>query len=79
MFKRFTGRAKEAAPTVTVLARGLIVFNEGAIRKFALSRFNFALLFYDEELNRIGIQFTNNPHPSEKNGGRTGCACQKAA
>ena len=49
-----------AAPKVTIQARGLIEFNEGAIRKFVLSRFNYAVLFYDQETNRIGIQFVNN-------------------
>jgi len=60
-FQRFIEQREiAAAPKVTIQARGLIDFNEGATRKFVLSRFNYAVLFYDQETNRIGIQFVNN-------------------
>ncbi len=62
-FQRFIGRRRgEGAPSpkVSILARGLIEFNEGATRKFALSRFNYAVVYYNLETGQVGVQFTNN-------------------
>jgi hypothetical protein len=59
-FQRFIGQREVAsAPKVTISARGIIDFNEGATRRFALGRFNYVILFYDDETNQIGIQFVN--------------------
>ena len=60
-FQRFIGpREVASTPKVTIQARGLIDFNEGACRRFVLSRFNYAVLYYDQETSQIGIQFGNN-------------------
>ncbi|MFP5212413.1 MAG: hypothetical protein ACLGPL_03450 [Acidobacteriota bacterium] len=60
-FQRFVGRQEKSfTPKVSILARGLIEFNAGAMRKFALSRFSYAVLYYDPETNQVGVQFTNN-------------------
>jgi hypothetical protein len=59
-FQRFAQSAKSNYPKASILPNGLIEFNKGATRKFALNRFNFAVLYFDEEANQIGIQFINN-------------------
>ena len=60
-FQRFIGgREKASAPKIIIQAKGLLEFNEGAIRKFALNRFNYAVLYYDQEENWIGVQLINN-------------------
>jgi hypothetical protein len=60
-FKQFIGQqAKASSPKISILANGMIEFNEPAARKFALSRFNYALLYYDQDAHQIGIRFINN-------------------
>lgn len=60
-FQRFIGQRERAlSPKVSIPARGLIEFNDGATRKFALNRFNYAILYYEQKARLVGIEFTNN-------------------
>ncbi len=60
-FQRFIGqRAGASSPKISLLPNGVIEFNEPATRKFALTRFNYALIYYDPDTREVGIRFINN-------------------
>ena len=55
-FERFTNTARSFKPRVTVRQSGTIGLNAGAVNRFGLRKFNFAVLFYDKGEKRIGIK-----------------------
>jgi hypothetical protein len=57
-FERWTKRRRIYAPMAALWARGHIGFNVGAVEKYDLKRFTYAVLFYDPDTERIGIKFT---------------------
>jgi len=59
-FQRFVRTVRSFAPKVSIWSRGQIGFNTGATHKFHLEKFEYAVLFYDDEMMRIGIHFTND-------------------
>ncbi len=63
-FVRYTKSIKSYLPKISIWKRGQIGFNQGAIAKCNLIDYKYAILFYDEDEKKIGIQFTNDP--SEK-------------
>ena len=61
-FERFTKiRGRSFVPKVGIWARGQIGFNKGAMEKFRIQDYDFAVLFFDEEERKIGIKLTNDP------------------
>jgi hypothetical protein len=61
-FERFTKTGSRGyAPKVSIWTRGQIGFNQGAVERYNLNNFNYAILFYDKEERQIGIKFTNDP------------------
>lgn len=61
-FKRFTNtRSRSFVPKVGIWKRGQIGFNKGAMEKYKLEQYKYAVLFFDEEERKIGIKLTNNP------------------
>lgn len=59
-FQRFIRTVRSFAPKVSIWSRGQIGFNTGATQKFSLNRFEYAVLFYDDEAKKIGIHLTND-------------------
>jgi len=60
-FVKFTRtRARIGTPRVSVWSRGQIGFNQGAVDEFGINKFQYAVLYYDDETNRIGIEFTTD-------------------
>ena len=60
-FERFTRkRARTDAPKASIWSRGQIGFNYAATDEYKLDKFKYAVLYYDRETNRIGIEFTND-------------------
>jgi hypothetical protein len=56
-FEKFTDINKSFAARVTIRQRtGQIGFNQGAINRFALDKYRFAVLYYDCDSRVIGIQ-----------------------
>jgi hypothetical protein len=58
-FEKFTKTGRVYIPKASIWSRGQIGLNQGAIEKFNLDDFNFAVLYYDHDEKKIGIQFTN--------------------
>lgn len=59
-FERFTETGRGFEPKVSIWKKGQISFNRGAINRFNISDYVYAILFFDKETNRIGVKFTND-------------------
>lgn len=59
-FKKFTETGKGFAPKVSIWSRGQIGFNKGAIKRFKVDQYTYAIFYYDEENELIGIELTND-------------------
>ncbi len=59
-FEKFTQTGKSYRPKISIRSNGQIGFNFGAIERFKLSKYKYAILFFDRENTRIGIRLTNN-------------------
>lgn len=60
-FKRFTKtKGRGYKPKVSIWSRGQIGFNQGAVERYNLRDFKYAVLFFDAETKRIGMKFTND-------------------
>jgi len=59
-FERFSERGRGYKPKVSIWKRGQIGFNQGAVKRFDLDKYQYAVLFFDAENKRIGFKFTND-------------------
>ena len=59
-FERFTQVGRGYKPKVSITKSGLIGFNQGAVKHFKLDQYDWAILYYDNEDSRIGIELTND-------------------
>ena len=60
-FERFTKtRIRVYTPKIGIWKRGQIGFNQVAVDKFELDKYEYAILYYDPDNKRIGFQFTND-------------------
>jgi len=60
-FVRFTKSGRGYTPKAAIWTRGQIGFNRGAVEKFSLKDFKYAVLFFDKDNKKVGIKFTNDP------------------
>lgn len=60
-FKRFTYLGKSIAPRITIRRGGQIGISDSAVKRYGLEKYQYAVLYMDEEAQRIGIQFTLDP------------------
>lgn len=59
-FERFTKTGRSYAPKISIRSNGQLGFNFGAIEKFQLGNFAYAILFYDKQSKMVGIKLTND-------------------
>lgn len=59
-FEKFTKTGKSYRPRVSIRANGQFGFTAGAIEKYKLSDYQYAILYFDKDEKRIGIKLTNN-------------------
>ena len=59
-FEKFTQVGRGYKPKVSITRSGLIGFNQGAFKHFKLDQFEWAILYYDNDNHRIGIELTND-------------------
>lgn len=60
-FERFTNTGTSYRPKASIRSAGQIGFSVGAIRRFGLEKYNYAVLFFDSKNQVIGIKPTNEP------------------
>ena len=59
-FERFTKtKARGFVPKASIWSRGQIGFNQSAVLKFEFNKYDYVVLFYDDESKRIGIKLAN--------------------
>jgi len=59
-FERFTQNKHRFKPKVSIRQNGQIGFNNGSRKKYHLDDYSHAIIYYDKDEKRIGIQLTNN-------------------
>jgi hypothetical protein len=59
-FERFVRIGRIYTPTASIWSRGQIGFNQGAVQKYNIAHYKYAVLFYDKDTNRIGVKFSND-------------------
>ena len=59
-FERFIKQGHTYKSTVSIWRRGSIVVGMGAMRRFHLADFQYAVLYFDQATDRIGIEFSND-------------------
>ena len=59
-FERFIKQGRAYQSVVSILDRGTIAVGMGAVRRFHLADFQYAVLYFDQATDRIGIEFTHN-------------------
>ena len=60
-FERFTKtKGRVYTPKIGIWKRGQIGFNQPAVDKLEMEKFEYAVLFYDSDNKRVGFQFTND-------------------
>lgn len=67
-FEKFTkvgGRGY--TPKAAIWKRGQIGFNQGAVRRYNLKDYNFAILFYDKDQKKIGVKFVSDANEEGAN------------
>lgn len=58
-FEKFVKTGRGYAPKVSIWMGGQIGFNQGAVERFNIRSFQYAVLFYDKNERKIGFIFTN--------------------
>lgn len=61
-FERFMGNGRGYRPKISIWDRGQIMFNKGAIHRFEIDKYKYAVIYYDKDSNRIGFSFTNDQY-----------------
>ncbi len=59
-WEKFTQVGKSYKPKISIRSNGQLGFNFGSIEKFSLSKYSYAVLFFDPDTKRIGIRLTQN-------------------
>jgi len=59
-FERFTRTGRGYKPKVSVTKNGMIGFNQGSVQRFKLEDYQYAILYFDKENKRIGVELSND-------------------
>jgi len=59
-FERFTETGRSFKTRLSIRSNGQIGFTQGAIHRFKMQDFKYAVLFYDKDKPAIGIRLTND-------------------
>ena len=58
--KRFTHVGQTYKATISITKQGLISINKGAYHKFAVRSYQYAVLFFDDEVNEVGMMLASS-------------------
>ena len=56
-FERFTESGRSYKAKLSIRSNGQIGLNQGAYNRFNLGDYNYVVLFYDKDDNKIGLRF----------------------
>ena len=57
-FKRFAKIGRSFAAKVSIRTNGQIGFSQGSVKKFNIGDYKYCQIYFDEQLNKIGLLFT---------------------
>ena len=63
-FKKYVHKGRSFTPKVTIRKNGVLAFNSGAVRKYDLDCYEYAILYISNDLRRVAVKFTNNTKES---------------
>jgi len=63
-FKKYIHKGRSYTPKVTVRKNGVLAFNSGAVNKYDLDVFKYAILYISDDRNRVAVKFTNSEKES---------------
>ena len=59
-FKKFTQHGRGFKPKISIRKRGQIGFNNGAIKRFQIDKYEYVVLYYNKDTNKMAFNFTNS-------------------
>jgi hypothetical protein len=59
-WQRWLDRGKHFSTFISIWRNGKLAISAGAVRRFGVNRYKYAVLFYDPVRERIGIRLTND-------------------
>ena len=59
-FERFTQTGRSFAPKVSIWSRGQIGFNNGAVTRYDLGKFDYVIFMFDKDEQKVGLLFTTD-------------------
>jgi len=63
-FKKYIHTGRSYIPKVTIRKNGVLAFNSGAVQKYDLYAYKYAILYISDDRNRIAVRFTNSEKES---------------
>ena len=66
VFEKFIKSGRDSSPKITIRKNGQISFNAAFNRKHGVDNSKYAVLYFDQEKKRIGIQLTNDENEEGK-------------
>ena len=59
-FEKFTQHGRGFKPKISIRKRGQIGFNNGAIKRFQIDKYEYVVLYYNKDTNKMAFNFTNS-------------------
>jgi len=59
-FKRYEHKGRSFTPKVTIRKNGVLAFNSGAVHKYDLDVYEYAILYISNDWKRVAVEFTND-------------------
>ena len=59
-YEKFTQHGRSFKPKISIRKRGQIGFNNGAIKRFRIDQYDYVVLYYNKDTNKMAFNFTNS-------------------
>lgn len=59
-FEKFTQHGRSFKPKISIRKRGQIGFNNGAIKRFRIDKYDYVVLYYKKDTHKMAFNFTNS-------------------
>jgi hypothetical protein len=63
-FKKFMHKGRSYKPKAVIRKSGHVAFNSGAVTKYDLDMYEYAILYISDNKQRVAVKFTNNEKSS---------------
>lgn len=59
-YEKFTQHGRSFKPKISIRKRGQIGFNNGAIKRFQIDKYDYVVLYYNKDNHKMAFNFTNS-------------------